>query len=457
MPTKPDLAERTPATSSDPLISVRNLNVHFALRTGSLARMFGSSSGFVRAVDGVSFDIAPGEVLGLVGESGSGKSTLGRALIGLVPASSGSITYRGQELVGMSQSRLRPLRQKLQMIFQDPHASLNPSMTVGRAIADALRIQGIPAKERDRRVSESLERVGLAPATRFAPKFPTELSGGQKQRAVTARAISLDPELLVADEPISMLDMSVRAKILGLLDDLRRDLGLSYVYITHDLASARFFCDRVAIMYLGKIVEIGPVQEIFDNPRHPYTAALLRAIPDPDPSRGVPRDLPRGEVPDAARPPLGCSFHPRCPKAFEPCGWQARDLRMILEQRWTGVDAAQYAEESAMVGPVEQFDEVEAEEEVALLRPHSGAPVDEASLFTAMREEDPEEPFWKGVRDVRPDDHKVRIEFRRRVEPRLQPVPDSSVEVSCHLYHDPEATAALWESQGRATRRSGST
>jgi peptide/nickel transport system ATP-binding protein len=446
LPTKPELAERTADTSTAPLISVRDLKVHFALRTNSFSRLFGSSSEAVSAVDGVSFDLAPGEVLGLVGESGSGKSTLGRALLGLVRPSAGSITYRGQELIGLSERKLRPFRRKLQMVFQDPHASMNPSMTVGKAIADALRIQGVPAAERGQLVTDSLERVGLAPASRFAPKYPGELSGGQKQRAVIARAISLDPELLVADEPISMLDMSVRAKILGLLEELRRDLGLSYVYITHDLASARFFCDQVAIMYLGKIVEIGPVEEIFDNPRHPYTAALLNAVPDPDPARGVARDLPRGEVPDAVRPPLGCTFHPRCPKAFEPCGWQARDLRMVLEQRWTGVDAAQYAEESALVGDVEQFDEVEAEDEVALLRPRSGAPVDEANLFKTMQDDDPDEPFWKGVREVRPDGDKLRIEFRGRVEPQLQRVPGSGVEVSCHLYHDPEATAALSKS-----------
>ena len=207
------------------------------------------------------------------------------------------------------------------MVFQDPHASLNPSMTVGRAIGG----RAADPRARRQRASSAAGLVarwsgsGWRRATRFIDKYPGELSGGQKQRAVIARAIILGPELLVADEPISMLDMSVRAKILGLLDELRSDLGLTYVYITHDLASARFFCDRVAIMYLGKIVEIGPVAEIFENPRHPYTKALLRAVPDPGPvARPMARDLPRGEIPDAADPPLGCSFHPRCPAAFAP-------------------------------------------------------------------------------------------------------------------------------------------
>jgi peptide/nickel transport system ATP-binding protein len=420
-----------------PLVSVRDLQVHFALRTSAVARLFGSSSGTVRAIDGLSFDIAPGEVLGVVGESGSGKSTLGRALLGLVHPTSGSITYRGQELNGLSERKLRPLRRKLQMVFQDPHASLNPSMTVGRAISDALRIHGLYPDNRDAAVADALERVGLAPASRFAPKYPSELSGGQKQRAVIARAIALGPELLVADEPISMLDMSVRAKILGLLESLKADLGLSYVYITHDLASARFFCDRVAIMYLGKIVEIGSVAEIFETPRHPYTKALLRAVPDPDPSRGVARDLPRGEVPDAARPPLGCSFHPRCAEAFEPCGWEGRDVRMVLEQRWTKVDADQFAAESALVGPAEHFDPAESEPGVAVLHPGKGTPGEEAELLDATRNADRDEPLWSGVSDLRAQDGAVRVQFARRYEPYLLPIADSSVQVSCHRYHDP--------------------
>ena len=232
MPTKPD---RLPATgeaaAGEPLLRISDLNVHYALRTNAVARLLGRSSGTVRAVDGVNLDLAPGEVLGLVGESGSGKSTLGRALLGLVRPTSGSITYRGRELTGLGEGELRPLRRSLQMVFQDPHASLNPSMTVGGAISDALRIHSLHPGREERRaaVAAALERVGLAPASRFIDKWPSELSGGQKQRAVIARAIALGPELLVADEPISMLDMSVRAKILGLHEELKRDLWLTYV------------------------------------------------------------------------------------------------------------------------------------------------------------------------------------------------------------------------------------
>jgi peptide/nickel transport system ATP-binding protein len=429
--TKPELATETP------LVEISDLHVHYALRTNAVARLVGRSSGVVRAVDGVSLSMAPGEVLGLVGESGSGKSTLGRALLGLVHASGGSIRYRGQELTGLSESRLRPLRRELQMVFQDPHASLNPSMTVGRAVGDALRIHKLAGNAAQRReaVLAALERVGLAPGERFIDKYPGELSGGQKQRAVIARAIILGPKLLVADEPISMLDMSVRAKILGLLDELRRDLGLTYVYITHDLASARFFCDRVAIMYLGKIVEIGPVPEIFENPRHPYTKALLRAVPDPDPSRPMSRDLPRGEIPDAADPPLGCSFHPRCPAAFGPCGWEPRDVRMVLEQRWTTVPPAQYEAESRLVPDGPRFasgDEVHAA---------GGSPGEVLALLEDERSARPDEPLWRGVAGMSVSGRSVLMDMRPRVEPKLLPVEDAPVAVSCHLYNPPEGYA----------------
>jgi peptide/nickel transport system ATP-binding protein len=420
-------------TAEPPLIEITDLNVHFALRANAVSRLIGRSSGTVRAVDGVSLSLAPGEVLGLVGESGSGKSTLGRALLGLVGATSGSIRFEGTELTGLPESKLRPMRRKLQMVFQDPHASFNPSMTVGKSVGDALRIHGIGnnAEQRRKFVMEALERVGLAPAERFIDKYPSELSGGQKQRAATARAIILNPVLLVADEPISMLDMSVRAKILGLLDDLRREMGLTFVYITHDLASARFFCDRIAIMYLGKIVEIGPVQEIFDNPRHPYTKALLRAVPDPDPSRSMSRDLPRGEIPDAADPPLGCSFHPRCPNAFEPCGWEPRDVRMVLEQRWTTVSADQYGSEAKLVYDGPQFASADH------IATAGGSPGEVLALLEDERAAHPEEPLWKGVAGMSIDGRSVALQMRPAVEPRLRPVEGSDVQVSCHLYHPP--------------------
>jgi oligopeptide/dipeptide ABC transporter ATP-binding protein len=434
LPTKPEFTKGAgTSTPEGPIVEITDLNVHFALRTNAVARLVGRSSGTVHAVDGVSLTLAPGEVLGLVGESGSGKSTLGRALLGLVPATSGSIKFHGQELTGLPESRLRPLRRQLQMVFQDPHASLNPSMTVGRSIGDALRIHKMHGGDDERRaaVAVALERVGLAPAARFIDKYPAELSGGQKQRAVIARAIVLEPELVVADEPISMLDMSVRAKILGLLDDLRRDLGLTYVYITHDLASARFFCDRVAIMYLGKIVEIGPVAEIFEKPRHPYTKALLGAVPDPDPSRTIARDLPRGEIPDAADPPLGCSFHPRCPAAFDRCGWEPRDVRMILEQRWTTVSPEQFEAESKLVADGPKFASANA------VHAAGGSPGEVLQLLEDERSVRPDEPLWKGVAGMSVSGRSVLMDMKPAVEPELLPVKGSDVLVSCHLYNPP--------------------
>ncbi len=433
MPTKPDAPTVAPERAADDvMVDVRGLEVHYALRGSSLGRLVGAGGGVVRAVDGVSFQLRTGEVLGLVGESGSGKTTLGRALLGLVRPTGGEIRYRGHDLGAMSERHLRPLRRNLQMVFQDPSAALNPSMDIETAVGHPLKIHKVGSSRDERRamVVAALERVGLAPVERFLTKYPADLSGGQKQRAVMARSIILGPELLVADEPISMLDMSVRAKILELMLDLKRDLDLTYVYITHDLATAKFFCDRVAIMYLGRIVEIGPTAEIFADPKHPYTKALLRAIPEPDPSRTVPRDLPRGEIPDAAAPPLGCSFHPRCPAAFDKCGWETRDLRALLEQRWLDLDEETYTAERATVANLDTLDRPGHQ---ARLTPGRGRGVaDVTTLVERLRDADADEPLWRGVRRLDSDDEGVTIDFDPGEDPRLRPA--GGVDVACHLY-----------------------
>jgi peptide/nickel transport system ATP-binding protein len=429
LPTKPE-------TSLDAVVEAHDLEVHFALQGSALARLLGRRGRTVKAIDGVNVALRRGEVLGLVGESGSGKTTLGRAILGLVPATAGSITYHGRDRGDVVVSELggrdlRALRTSMQMVFQDPGAALNPGMTIEEAIGHPLVIhRKLKGAELRTRVCEALERVGLSPVERFLSKYPADLSGGQKQRAVIARAIILEPEVLIADEPVSMLDMSVRAKILQLMLDLKEQLDLSYVYITHDLASAKYICDRIAIMYLGRIVEIGPSDEIFANPRHPYTKALLRAIPEPDPDRRVPRDLPRGEIPDAALPPLGCSFHPRCPVAVQECGWESRDLRTLLEEHWTRNPGATFDAEHDMVGDLDKLDKPE-------LSAHLGVKDSQGTLalLNRIRAENPEEPLWRGVAGLEEDGSGVRLDFHQPVDPALRPA--GGVEVACVLYPDP--------------------
>lgn len=432
MPTKHEqVREADGPVEGTPLIAMRDVEVHFRLQGSGLDRLLGRETGAVRAVDGVTLDITKGEVVGLVGESGSGKSTLGRSLLGLAPVTGGSIHYGEQAVADLSNRELRALRRELQMIFQDPSAALNPSMDIETAVGHPLKIHKLASgAELRAKVVDTLERVGLSPADQFLRKYPSDLSGGQKQRAVIARAIILNPHLLVADEPISMLDMSVRSKILQLMLDLKADLDLTYVYITHDLASAKFFCDRIAIMYLGRIVEIGTTDEIFDDPKHPYTRSLVAAIPDLDPDREAPREVPRGEIPDAVSPPLGCSFHPRCPMAFDKCGWESRDLRTILEGHWTQVPEADYEAERATIGEVETLDVPSHTAHVASGKDKTGVDVDD--VLTGIQRADPDEPLWKGVeaRDVTGDG--VDVRFYEGEDPALRPA--GSVQVACHLY-----------------------
>jgi oligopeptide/dipeptide ABC transporter ATP-binding protein len=434
------------AAANGALVSVRHLRTYYSIRGSFLSRLVGREAGQVKAVDDISFDLSKGEVLGLVGESGSGKTTLGRTLLGLVPATSGSVVFEGREITKLRERELREHRRRMQIVFQDPHASLNPAMTIEQAVGHPLQIHGLaPDRERLRlMVASALEHVGLAPPEQFMRKYPSDLSGGQKQRAVIARAIILNPVLLVADEPVSMLDMSVRAKILELMLDLRREFDLTYLYITHDLATAKFFCDRIAIMYLGRIVEIGPSAAIYEDPKHPYTRALLRAIPEPDPRRAVPRDLPRGEVPDAARPPLGCSFHPRCPNAFEVCGWETRDLKDLLEARWARMQEERYEAERR------QFEDMSVLEEpstrVSLQARRGATGQDVAAVIEAFRADSAEDPFWRGVRKLEPAEDRLDVEWHDPIEPRL--LDTDGVGVECHLYDE--------EALSEAERRRGS-
>ncbi len=311
VPTTPEAARIAPA---DALLRAEGLVKHFPVRRG----LFGSAAGAVRAVDGVSLAIRRGETLGLVGESGSGKTTTGRLVLRLLPATAGRVVFDGRSVFDLDARALRALRREMQIIFQDPYSSLNPRMTVGAAIEEPIRVHGLAGKAEAReRVAALLARVGLAPD--HAARYPHEFSGGQRQRVGIARALALGPRFLVCDEPVSALDVSIQAQILNLLADLQRDLGLTYLFIAHDLAVVRHISDRVAVMYLGKIVEEAETEALFRAPLHPYTKALLSAIPVPDPKTRRERIILPGDPPDPAAPPPGCPFHPRCPEAVPEC------------------------------------------------------------------------------------------------------------------------------------------
>lgn len=296
-------------TAATPLLDVRDLRVWFPIRGGILRRQVG----WIRAVDDISFTIARGETLGLVGESGSGKTTTGRAIVRVNHPIGGSIRLDGEDLLALKGADLRRRRRRIQMVFQDPYSSLNPRQTVGEIIGEPLEIHGLPTSgDRRRRIGELLRLVNLDP--RFADRYPHEFSGGQRQRIGIARALAVEPELIVCDEPISALDVSVQAQVINLLEKLQRELGLTYLFIAHDLAVVRHIADRVAVMYLGSLVEIAPVDALFAGPRHPYTIALLSAVPVPDADQELARRriILTGDIPSPSDPPTGCRFHPRC-------------------------------------------------------------------------------------------------------------------------------------------------
>ncbi len=303
------------------VLVVRNLKKWFPVRTGILASLLGREQKYVKAVDGIDFEIDEGEVLCLVGESGCGKTTTARTVLRLIEPTDGKIIYRGMDLTQVDRQQLRTLRSKIQMIFQNPFEVLDPRMSVMSLVGEGLEVNDLVASEQElkERVFDALEKVRLIPAEDFARRFPHELSGGQLQRVAIARALVLGPDFIVADEPVSMLDASIRIEIINLMMELKKTLNLTYLYITHDIAQARYIGDKIGIMYLGKIVEQGPMEEVIKEPLHPYTEALISNVPVPDPTVKRRRILLRGETPTPVDLPKGCRFHPRCPYAKDIC------------------------------------------------------------------------------------------------------------------------------------------
>jgi len=312
------------------LIEVRGLKKWFPVQKSFIERLVTGQRQFVHAVDGIDFEIRRGEVFGLAGESGSGKTTTGRLILRLVEPTEGSILFDGVDLAALGDEEMRRKRQRMQIIFQDPFASMNPRMKTGDAIGHSLEIFDVAkGEEKRRQVLEMMERVGLTPAHVLYDKYPHQLSGGQRQRAIIARALMLHPDLIVADEPIANVDVSVRALLLELMVQLKQEFNLTYLFITHDLATAKYICDRIAIMYLGLICEMGTLEQVYRNPQHPYTQALLAAVPVPDPHARRTAPLPKGEIPSPINPPSGCRFHPRCPISKEICSQELPPLHPV--------------------------------------------------------------------------------------------------------------------------------
>ena len=431
--TKEEQLEYTSAAK--PVLEVKDLKRWFYLRKGFFSSLFREADKKVHAVDGVSIDVRQGEILGLAGESGSGKSTISEVITGLQPLTAGEVVYMGKPVSTSQKGRLE-FRRNVQMVFQDPYETLNPRFTVERTLVEPLRNFGIRSATKQRElILQALERVELTPPERYVDRYPHELSGGQRQRVAVARAIVLEPKLLLADEPVSMLDVSIRAGVLNLLRLFRKEMDMSIIYVSHDLATIRYICDRTAIMYLGRISEIGPTESVIEGRKHPYTQHLLSAVPNPDLDVKREKVDARGEIPDAIDLPNGCRFHARCKHAMKHCGWEGRDVEKLIDARRLLLEAeeAQNKEERDILSSIKEVRYDGPSMEITL-DPKIGNELDHASYIRDLVNTMPG-TMNEALKDINKNGKKLRVVFEQMKEPQMYEVGKNHY-ASCYLYEE---------------------
>lgn len=417
---------------SKPVLEVKNMRRWFYLRKGFFSSILRETQRKVHAVDGVSINVRQGEILGLAGESGSGKSTISEVITGLQAPTMGEVIYMGKPVSTSQKGRL-VFRRNVQMVFQDPYETLNPRFTIERTLLEPIRNFKIKSEsERRRLILQALERVELTPPERYINRFPYELSGGQRQRVAIARAIVLEPKLLLADEPVSMLDVSIRAGVLNLLRLFRKEMDMSIIYVSHDLATIRYICDRTAIMYLGRISEIGPTENVIEDRKHPYTQLLISAVPNPDLDVKREKIDARGEIPDAIDLPNGCRFHARCKYAMKHCGWEGKDVEKLIDSRRLALEKDEVTrEETELLASIKKIRYDGPSMEI-ILDPKRSGNLDHTSYVKDLVNRS-ERTMKEALKDVSKHDHKIRVVFEEMPEPELYEVGKDHY-ASCYLY-----------------------